>query len=178
VLKFGPLFAQELARRRPRPTSRWRLDEMVVMIAGRQFWLWRAVDDEGEVLDLLAQRRRDKTAAMKLMRERLKKQGFAPDVLVTDKLRSYGAAKSELGLAAQHEQGLRRNNRAENSHQPIRRRERKLQRFKSPGSAQRFLSAHAAVYNTFNVQRHLVSRKTLRVLQEEALHTWRTATAA
>ena len=112
------------------------------------------------------------------MRKLLKKQGFAPDVLVTDKLRSYGAAKSELGLAAQHEQGLRRNNRAENSHQPIRRRERKLQRFKSPGSAQRFLSAHAAVYNTFNVQRHLVSRKTLRVLQEEALHTWRTATAA
>ena len=178
VLKFGPLFAQELARRRPRPTSRWHLDEMVVMIAGRQFWLWRAVDDEGEVLDLLVQRRRDKTAAMKLMRKLLKKQGFAPDVLVTDKLRSYGAAKSELGLAAQHEQGLRRNNRAENSHQPIRRRERKLQRFKSPGSAQRFLSAHAAVYNNFNVQRHLVSRKTLRVLREEALHTWRTATAA
>ena len=178
VLKFGPLFAQELAGRRPRPTSRWHLDETVVMIAGRQFWLWRAVDDEGEVLDLLVQRRRDKTAAMKLMRKLLKKQGFAPDVLVTDKLRSYGAAKSELGLAAQHEQGLRRNNRAENSHQPIRRRERKLQRFKSPGSAQRFLSAHAAVYNTFNVQRHLVSRKTLRVLQEEALHTWRTATAA
>jgi transposase-like protein len=178
VLKFGPLFAQELAGRRPRPTSRWHLDETVVMIAGRQFWLWRAVDDEGEVLDPLVQRSRDKTAAMKLMRKLLKKQGFAPDVLVTDKLRSYGAAKSELGLAAQHEQGLRRNNRAENSHQPIRRRERKLQRFKSPGSAQRFLSAHAAVYNTFNVQRHLVSRKTLRVLQEEALHTWRTATAA
>ena len=178
VLKFGPLFAQELAGRRPRPTSRWHLDETVVMIAGRQFWLWRAVDDEGEVLDLLVQRRRDKTAAMKLMRKLLKKQGFAPDVLVTDKLRSYGAAKSELGLAAQHEQGLRRNNRAENSHQPIRRRERKLQRFKSPGSAQRFLSAHAAVYNNFNVQRHLVSRKTLRFLREEALHTWRTATAA
>ena len=87
VLKFGPWFARELRRRRPRPTSRWHLDEMAVMIAGRQFWLWRAVDDEGEVLDLLVQRRRDKAAAVKLMRKLLKKQGFAPAVLVTDKLR-------------------------------------------------------------------------------------------
>ena len=145
VLKFGPLFARELRRRRPRPTSRWHLDEMALMIAGTQFWLWRAVDDEGEVLDLLVQRRRDKPADVKLMRKLLKKQGFAPDVLVTDKLRSYGAAKAELGLSARHEQGLRKNNRAENSHQPTRRRERKMQRFKSPGSAQRFLSIQAAV---------------------------------
>ena len=122
VLKFGPLFARELRRRRPRPTSRWHLDEMAVTIAGRQFWLWRAVDDEGEVLDLLVQPRRDKAAAVKLMRKLLKKQGFVPDVLVTDKLRSYGAAKAELGLSARHEQGLRKNNRAENSHQPTRRR--------------------------------------------------------
>jgi transposase-like protein len=118
---------------------------MAVTIAGRQFWLWRAVDDEGEVLDLLVQRGRDKAAAVKLMRKLLKKQGFAPDVLVTDKLRSYGAAKSEIGLSARHDQGLRANNRAENSHQPTRRRERKMQRFKSPGSAQRFLSIHAAI---------------------------------
>ena len=118
VLKFGPLFARELRRQRPRPTSTWHLDEMAVVIAGRQFWLWRAVDDEGEVLDLLVQRRRDKSAAVKLMRKLLKKQGFAPDVLVTDRLRSYGAAKAEIGLSARHEQGLRRNNRAENSHQP------------------------------------------------------------
>ena len=138
VLKFGPLFARELRRRRPRPTSQWHLDEMTVRIAGRQFWLWRAVDDE--VLDLLVQRRRDKAAAVKLMRKLLKKQGFAPAALVTDKLRSYGAARSEIGLSACHEQGLRKNNRAENSHQPTRRRERKMQRFKSPGSAQRFLS--------------------------------------
>jgi putative transposase len=158
VLKFGPLLARELRRRRPRPTSRWHLDEMAVMIAGRQFWLWRAVDDEREVLDLLVQRRRDKAAAVKLMRKLLKKQGFAPDVLVTDKLRSYGAAKSEMRLTARHEQGLRRNNRAENSHQPTRRRERKTQRFKSPGSAQRFLSVHAAVHNTFNFQRSTPSR--------------------
>src|ERR1700726_929838 len=107
---------------------------MAVMIAGRRFWLWRAVDDEGEVLDLLVQRQRDKAAAVKLMRKLLKKQGFAPDVLVTDKVRSYGAAKSEIGLSARHDQGLRANNRAENSHQPVRRRERKMQRFKSAGS--------------------------------------------
>ena len=178
VLKFGPLFARELRRRRHRPTSRWHFDEMAVLIGGEQFWPWRAVDDEGEVLDLLVQRRRDKNAAMKLMRKLLKKQGFTPDVLVTDKLRSYGAAKAALGLSARHEQGLRKNNRAENSHQPVRRRERKMQRFKSPGSAQRFLSNHAAVHNTFNVQRHLTSRATLRALRGEALQTWRAATAA
>jgi putative transposase len=178
VLKFGPMFARELRRRRPRPTAKWHLDEMAVMIGGRPFWLWRAVDDEGEVLDLLVQRRRDKVAAVKLMRKLLKKQGFAPDVLVTDKLRSYGAAKSEMRLCARHEQGLRKNNRAENSHLPVRRRERKMQRFKSPGSAQRFLSVHAAVQNTFNIQRHLTSRRTLRVLRKEAFRRWRAATAA
>jgi transposase-like protein len=175
VLKFGPLFAQELARRRPPPTSRWHLDEMAVIIAGEQFWLWRAVDDEGEVLDLLVQRQRGKAAAVKLMRRLMKKRGFAPNVLVTDRLRSYGAAKAELKLTARHEQGRRRNNRAENSHQPVRRRERKMQRFKSPGSAQRFLSVHAAVHNNFNVQRHLVSRSTLRILREEAFRTWQAA---
>ena len=132
---------------------------MAVLIAGRRFWLWRAVDDEGEVLDLLVQRRRDARAAAKLMRKLLRKQGFAPKTLVTDRLRSYGAAKTQLGLSARHEQGLRKNNRAENSHLPVRRRERKMQRFKSPGSAQRFLSIHAVVHNSFNVQRHLVSRK-------------------
>jgi len=165
-------FCESAGVRSPRATH------LAVAIAGRQFWLWRAVDDEGEVLDLLVQRRRDKTAAVKLMRKLLKKQGFAPDVLVTDKLRSYGAAKSAMGLSARHEQGLRRNNRAENSHQPTRRRERKMQRFKSPGSAQRFLSIHAVVQSTFNVQRHLTSRRTLRVFRDKAFRTWRAATAA
>ncbi len=178
VLKFGPLFARELRRRRHRPTSRWHLDEMAVLIAGRQFWLWRAVDDEGEVLDLLVQRRRDARAAAKLMRKLLKKQGFAPETLVTDRLRSYGAAKTQLGLSARHKQGLRQNNRAENSHLPVRRRERKMQRFKSPGSAQRFLSIHAVVHNSFNVQRHLVSRNTLRALRGVAFQNWQAATAA
>ncbi len=112
------------------------------------------------------------------MRKLLKKQGFAPDVMVTDGLRSYSAARAEMGLSARHEQGSRKNNRAENSHQPTRRRERKMQRFKSPGSAQRFLSIHAAIFNTFNVQRHLTSRRTLRVLRGDALQTWRAVTAA
>src|SRR5579863_6041685 len=125
-----------------------RATRLAVTIAGQQFWLWRAVDGEGEVLDLLVQRRRDKAAAVKLMRKLLKKQGFAPDVLLTDKLRSYGAKKSKIGLSARHKQGLRKNNRAENSHLPVRRRERKMQSFRSPGSAQRFLSFPAAVQNT------------------------------
>ena len=112
------------------------------------------------------------------MRKLLKKQGYAPSLLVTDKLGSYGAARRELGLSARHEQGLRKNNRAENSHQVVRRRERKLQRFKSAGSAQRFLSTHAAVYNTFNVQRHLVSRRTLRIFRAEAADAWQIATAS
>ncbi|MCZ8104438.1 MAG: DDE-type integrase/transposase/recombinase, partial [Burkholderiales bacterium] len=98
--------------------------------------------------------------------------------LVTDKLRSYGAARRELGLSARHEQGLRQNNRAENSHQPVRRRERKMQGFKSPGSAQRVLSMHAAVHNTFNLQRHLVSRRTLRLFRAEAAQAWQSATVA
>src|ERR1700712_1343062 len=151
---------------------------MVVSIQGRHMYLWRAVDSEGEVLDLLVQPKRDKAAALRLMRKLLKKQGYAPRVLVTDKLRSYGSARRELGLRARHEQGLRKNNRAENSHQPVRRRERKMQRFKSAGSAQRFLSSHAAVHNTFNVQRHLLSRRTLRMSRAEARHAWQSATAA
>lgn len=178
VLKFGPLFAKELRRGRQRPTSQWHLDEMAVLISGTRFWLWRAVDDEGEVLDLLVQRRRDAKAAARLMRKLLKKQGFAPALLVTDKLRSYGAAKTQLRLSVRHDQGLRKNNRAENSHLPVRRRERKMQRFKSPGSAQLFLSIHASVHNTFNVQRHLVSRSTLRALRGEAFRNWWVATAA
>src|SRR5687767_14127826 len=159
VLKFGAVFARRLRARRPRPSSQWHLDEMVAVIGGRRLYLWRAVDEEGEVLDILVQKSRDKAAAVKLMRKLLKKQGFAPTVLVTDKLRSYSAAKAEIGLSAHHEQGLRKNNRAENSHQPVRRREHKQQRFESAGSAQRFLASHAAVYNTLNVESHLISRE-------------------
>src|SRR5918911_3289114 len=177
-LKFGPLFARNLRRLRPRASDTWHLDEMVVSIQGRRMYLWRAVDSEGEILDLLLQPKRDKAAALRLMRKLLKKQGYAPDVLVTDKLASYGAARRELGLSARHEQGLRKNNRAENSHQVVRRRERKQQRFKSAGSTQRVLSLHAPVYNTFNVQRHLISRRTLRAFRAESAQTWQIATAA
>ena len=137
VLKFGPAIARALRRCRPRPSDRWHLDEMVVRIAGKHMYLWRAVDHEGEVLEILVQRRRDKRAAVKLMRKLLRKQGFAPKKVTTDKLRSYGAAFRHLGLSCHHEQGLRQNNRAENSHQVVRRRERKMQRFKSARSAQR-----------------------------------------
>ena len=112
------------------------------------------------------------------MRKLLRKQGFAPKTVTTDKLRSYGAAFQHLGLSCHHEQGLRQNNRAENSHQVVRRRERKLQRFKSARSAQRFLSMHAAVHNTFNLQRHLVSRSTLRIFRAEATAHWQSAVAA
>ena len=144
------------------------MDEMVVTIAGKRYWLWRAVDSEGEVLDLLVQSRRNTAAAVKLMRKLVKKQGFAPEVMVTDKLRSYGAARMALRLSIRHEQGQRQNNRAENSHQPVRRRERKMQRFMLPGSAQRFLSAHAAVHNTFNLERHPVSRRTMKAFRTAA----------
>src|ERR687883_432542 len=178
VLKFRPMFAQRLRRSHPKPSQCWHLDEMVLRIAGEPVYLWRAVDHEGEVIDVLVQRRRDKKAALKLMRKLLKKQGFAPAVVVTDKLRSYGAAFREMGLSARHEQGRRRNNRAENSHQPTRRRERKMQGFKSAGSAQRFLSCHAAVQNIFNLQRHLISRPTLHRSRAAALEQWRLATAA
>ena len=118
VLKFGPVIARRLRRCRPRPSNRWHLDEMVVRIAGERMYLWRAVDHEGEVLDMLVQRRRDTRAALRLMRKLLKKQGFAPKLLVTDKLRSYAAAFRRLRLTCPHQQGLRNNNRAENSHQP------------------------------------------------------------
>ncbi|UYW27484.1 IS6 family transposase [Methylorubrum extorquens] len=177
VFKFGPAFARNLRRLRPRPASTWHLDEMVVSIQGRRMYLWRAVDSEGEVLDLLVEPRRDKAAAVKLMRKLIKKQECAPTVLVPDKLRSYGAAHRELGLSARHEQGLRQNNRAENSHQPLRRREQKMQNFKSRGSAQRFLSMHAADQNTFYLQRHLNSRPTPRLFRAEAAEAWQQATA-
>ena len=116
------LFARELRKRRLRTSSQWHLDEAVVVIGGKRFFLWRAVDSEGEVLDLLVQRRRDKAAAATFLRKLLKKQGYAPSLIVTDKLRSYAAAKEQIRLSARHEQGLRKNNRAENSHQPTRRR--------------------------------------------------------
>jgi transposase-like protein len=128
-LKFGPAFARNLRHLRSRSTSTWHLDEMVVSIQGRRMFLWRAVDSEGEIMDVPVQPRRDKGATLKPMRKLLKKHGFSPSVLETDKVPAYGAARRELGLSVHHEQGLRKNNRAENSHQVVRRRERKMQGF-------------------------------------------------
>ena len=177
VNHFGPKIAADLRKRRPKPHKTWHLDEVYLKIDGRLVYLWRAVDAEGEVLDVLVQTRRNKRAALKLMRKLLKKYGFVPDKLVTDDLRSYGAAASSLRIAKRHERGRWRNNRAENSHQPTRRRERKMQGFKSVGSAQRFLSVHAAAYNTFNVQRHLTSARTHRAFRASAMNMWRAAVA-
>ena len=127
------MIAADLRKRRPKPYTTWHLDEVYLKIDGRMVYLWRAVDAEGEVLDVLVQAKRNKRAVLKLMRKLLKKYGFVPDKLVTDDLRSYGAAASELGISKRHERGRWCNNRAENSHQPTRRRERKMQGFKSPG---------------------------------------------
>ena len=179
TLKFGRQFAHNLRRSRPRPTGRWHLDEMVVKIGGKRMFLWRAVDDEGEVLDMLVQERRNKGAALRLLRKLLKNQGVRPESIVTDKLASYRAAARDLGLTDRHRPGgMRENNRAENSHLPIRRRERKQQKFKSRASAQKFLATHAAVYNAFNLQPHLIRRSTLRHLRAAAHQTWAVATAS
>ena len=178
VNHFGPTIAADLRKRRPKPDSTWHLDEVYLKIAGRMVYLWRAVDAEGEVLDVLVQPKRNKHAALKLMRKLLKKYGFVPERMITDDLRSYSAAARDLGIEACHERGQWRNNRAENSHHPTRRRERKMQRFKSRGSAQRFLSTHAAVYNTFNAQRHLTTRRTYRAFRAAAMSTWREAVGA
>jgi putative transposase len=170
VLKFGPAVARHLRRLRCRPSPRWHLNEIVVRIAGRRMYLWRAVDDEGEVLDVLVQRRgtRRRPGSSCVNCSRIK-------ALLPRRSRPTGCRRMAppfLGLTVRHEQGLRKNNRAEVSHQPLRRRERKMPRFKSAASAQRFLSMHAAVHNTFNLQRHLLSRRTLCTFRAEAMARW------
>src|SRR5918998_2558152 len=141
VLTFGPAIARRLRAKRPQPHGRWHLDEIFVRVGGKQMYLWRAVDAEGEVLDVLLQAKRDKRAAEKLMRKLLKRQGMAPDEWVTDKNPAYGAAPRTLKLTGvPHTRRKRANNRAESSHVPVRRRERELQGLKSPGSAQRILA--------------------------------------
>ena len=177
-LKFGAPIANNLRSMRPAPSDFWHLDEMVIVIRGRHHWLWRAVDNEGEVLDFLVQSRRNAKAALKLLRRLLKRQGVAPTRITTDKLRSYHVAIRTLGLTAEHIDNKRANNRAENSHQPVRRRERKQQKFKSPGSAQRFLNIQSAVYNSFYVQRHLLNRSTFKRLRTDAFCVWENASVA
>lgn len=176
--KFGPLIAANLKRRRQNPPPRWNLDEMLCTIKGEHWYLWRAVDDEGVVLDLVMQRGRDKAAALKLLRKLLRSQPVTPELIITDGLASYGAALDDLKLRHLHRGGrLRENNRAENSHLSIRRRERKQQGFKSRSSAQRFLTTHAAVHNNFSTERHLNSRRHMRQLREKAALEWKIAAA-
>jgi putative transposase len=178
VSKFGPEIARNLRTSRPTPSDHWHLDEMVIVIRGKKYWLWRAVDNEGEVLDFLVQPRRNAKAAIKLMRMLLKKQRIVPTRIVTDKLRSYHVAFRTIGLTAEHINNKRANNRAENSHQPVRRRERKMQRFKSPGSTQRFLNLQSATYNNFYLQRHLLNRTTFKQYRSDALGVWAAASEA
>ena len=177
--KFGSAIAANIRRKRGRADSVWHLDEMVVRINRKRMFMWRAVDKEGEVLDVLVQKRRNKEAALKLLRKLLKNQGFMPEKIVTDGLASYKAALRELGCLNRHHPGrLRDNNRVENSHLPVRRRERKMQRFKSQGQAQRFVSIHSAIYNAFNIQRHLISRNTMRQFRSSAMAEWNAASTA
>ncbi len=149
ALKFGQSSANQIRRRLPAPGDKWHFDEIVISIAGRKHWLWRAVDQHGVVLDILVQSRRNAEAAERLLWKLLKKQGAAPRVMITDKLASYAAAKRVVMPSVEHRQHKGLNNRAENSHQPTRRRERIMKRFKSAEQAQRFLATHDQVANLF-----------------------------
>ena len=152
--KFGQTYANNLRRRSPRPGGTWHLDEVFLKINGRIHYLWRAVDQDGDVLDILVQRNRDKKAAKKFFRKLLKGLRYVPQVIITDKLRSYSAAQAEVLPSVEHVQGKYRNNRAENFHQPKRVREYMMRRFKSSGHAQRFLSAFGVISSHFRVGRH------------------------
>lgn len=175
--KFGKLYSQRLYRLRPKPGSTWHIDEVFLKIGGKQFYLWRAVDDEGEVLDIFLQSRRNTAAATKFLRRIIKRYQTTPNIVVIDKWHPSMSAVREILPSAKHLVGKRLNNRAENSHQPTRRRERKQQRFKSVKSAQRFLSIFTAFYNHFNIQRHLISRATMKKFRGDAGDLWLDVTA-
>jgi putative transposase len=177
-LEFGQGFANEIRRRLPRPGDEWHLDEVVITIAGKKHWLWRAVDQDGVVLDVLVQSRRDKKAAERLLRKLLRRQRRPPRVLVTDKLASYPAAKRELMPGVEHRRHKGLNNRAENSHQPTRRRERRMKRFKSPRQAQRFLSAHDQINNLFHLYRNHLPAAEYRAVRAQAFAIWAEVTGA
>jgi len=170
--KFGQAFANRIRRRLPRAGDKWHLDEAVVKIAGVKHWLWRAVDQDGLVLDILVQSRRDTQAAKRLLRKLLKKQMCPPRVMITDKLASYSAAKGEVMPSVEHRKHKGLNNRAENSHQPTRRRERQMKRFKSAGQAQRFLSAHDGINNLFHLRRDHVSAVQYRAARTRTFEVW------
>ena len=170
--KFGQDFANQIRHRLPCAGDKWHLDEVCLMIGGKKHWLWRAVDQHGVVLDVLVQSRRDKRAATRLLRKLLKRQMRSPRVMITDKLASYGAAKRELVPGVEHRSHKGLNNRAENSHQPTRRRERQMKRFKSAGQAQRFLSAHDPIYNLFHLRRDHLSAVQYRAARTQAFQVW------
>jgi putative transposase len=175
-LRFGPMFAAEIKKRRIQILKsirwRWHLDEVFVKINCKQHYLWRAVDHEGEVLESYVTKRRDKKAALKFLRKAMRKHG-QPEVIVTDKLRSHGAALKQTGGAERHETGRWLNNRAENSHLPFRRRERAMLRFRRMRSLQKFVSVHASVHNHFNQERDLYSRENFKLNRAAALSEWR-----
>jgi putative transposase len=171
-LKFGQSFANDLKRRRPRLGDKWHIDEVFIRINGVVHYLWRAVDQYGNVLDILVQSRRDKKAAKKFFRKLLKGLQYVPRVIITDKLGSYSAAKTEVIPSVEYRRHKGLNNRAENSHQPTRLRERVMRRFKSAGHAQRFLSAFEIVSQQFRPKRHQLTAKQNRDEMKLRFVTW------
>jgi putative transposase len=174
--KFGQQYANQLRRRRPRPGDTWHLDEVFLTIHGERQYLWRAVDQDGHILDILVQPRRDKAAAKRFFRKLLKRLTYVPRVLITDKLKSYEAARRELLSSVEHRQHRYLNNRAENSHQPTRQRERRMQGFKSPGQAQRFLAAYGPITQHFRPRRHRFSASAYRQEMSQRFDTWQQIT--
>lgn len=172
ALKFGQVIANRIRQCRLARGNRWHLDEVVLRIAGKKHYLWRAVDQDGFVLDVLVQSRRNKRAAKRLLRKLLTKQGRAPRVLITDKLRFYAAAKKNLTLRCEHRQYKGLNNRAENSHQPTRRRERQMKRYKSPKQVQRFLAIHDPIANLFYLHRDNRTVAEYRTARGQAFQAW------
>ena len=170
--KFDRQYARNIRRRSAGQfDGKWHLDEVVITMRGVKHWLWRAVDRDGFVLDVLVQSRRNTTAAKLLMRKLLKRQGSAR-VMITDKLRSYGAAKREIMPDVEHRSHKGLNNRAENSHQPTRRRERIMKRFKSPRQLQRFVSIHDPIANLFHLPRHEMPSASFREMRSLAMQIW------
>jgi putative transposase len=175
-LKFGQTYANELRRRRPRCGDIWHMDEMVLTIRGKKHSLWRAVDQDGHVLDILVQSRRNKKAAKRFFRKLLNGLQYVPRVIITDKLRSYGAAKREILPGVEHRQHKRLNNRAEHSHQPTRLREKKMRKFKSAKHVQRFLSAFGPIAGHFQPRRHRLSAGEYRATLQGRFQTWNEVT--
>lgn len=170
--KFGQQYANQLRRRRAQPGDKWHLDEVFLKINGKTHYLWRAVDQHGNVLDILVQSRRNKAAAKKFFRKLLKGCTYVPRVLITDKLGSYGAAHKEMLPGVEHRRHKRLNNRAENSHQPTRQRERTMRRFKSAGHAQRFLSAFGPIREHFCPRRHRLKAAAYRQERAHRFQVW------